>query len=72
MNKNTFKSIGDILAGIISGAVLSIGTDMVLEKFGVFPPIGQGLFVPWMHLLAGFPALIELKAEVKSVAHLRS
>jgi len=32
--KNTFKSAGAILAGIISVFVLSIGTDTVLEKTG--------------------------------------
>ena len=30
-----------MLAGIVVGAVLSIGTDVVLHAAGIFPPIGQ-------------------------------
>ena len=52
MNKNIFKSIGAVIAGIITGAALSIGTDFALEKTGVFPPIGKGIFIWWMLLLA--------------------
>ena len=52
MKKNTLKSIGAILAGMISGAVLSVVTDLVLEKAGIFPPPKPGLFVWWMLLLA--------------------
>ena len=50
--KIIFKSIGAILSGIITGAALSIGTDFVLEKIGIFPPIGQGVFIWWMLALA--------------------
>jgi len=32
------KSIGAIFAGFISVAILSIATDFILEKTGVFPP----------------------------------
>lgn len=35
MNKTTLKSIGAILAGFITGAVLSIGADFLMEKQGV-------------------------------------
>jgi hypothetical protein len=52
MNKNIFKSIGAILGGIIAGAILSIATDFILEKTGVFPPQKSGLFIWWMLLLA--------------------
>ena len=52
MNKNTFKSIGAILAGIIAGAALSIATDVILEKTGVFPAPKPGLFTWWMLLVA--------------------
>ncbi len=52
MNKNIFKSIGAILAGIIVGAILSIGTDFVLETTGVFPSPGKGFFIWWMLMLA--------------------
>jgi len=52
MNKNTFKSIGAVLAGVITIVALSVGTDFVLEKFGIFPAPDQGLFIPWMLMLA--------------------
>jgi len=48
MNKNTFKSIGAVLAGVITIVALSVGTDSVLETLGIFPPPDQGLFIPWM------------------------
>lgn len=35
MNKTTLKSIAAILAGFITGALLSIGTDFLMEKLGV-------------------------------------
>jgi hypothetical protein len=41
MNKNTLKSIGAVLAGLLAGVVLSIGTDVVLHAIGVFPAWGQ-------------------------------
>jgi hypothetical protein len=37
------RSIGAILAGVVVGIVLSLGTDIVLHKIGVFPPWGQSL-----------------------------
>lgn len=46
------KSTGAILAGMLTGALLSIVTDLLLEKAGVFPPSNQGLFIWWMLLLA--------------------
>lgn len=49
---NTAKSIGAILAGFITVFVLSTATDFVLESLGIFPPIGQGIFVTWMLLVA--------------------
>ena len=54
MNKNLFKSAGAIFAGMIAGALLSIGTDLVFEKLNIFPPEGEGLFVWWMLLIALF------------------
>lgn len=43
------RSVLAILAGLIVGAGLSIGTDVVMHATGVFPPMGQpmseGLFV---------------------------
>jgi len=53
MNKRTFKSIGAILAGFIAVFVLSIATDVVLEKLGVFPPQNEpASYVGWMLMLA--------------------
>jgi hypothetical protein len=55
MNKNTFKSIAAVLAGFVTDLVLSIGTDTILEKLGIFPPQNDpGSFVPWMLVLALF------------------
>jgi hypothetical protein len=56
MNKNTLKSIGAILAGVITIAVLSNGTDAILEATGVFPPVKEqmehGFTTAWMVILA--------------------
>jgi hypothetical protein len=41
MNKKTLRSIGAVLAGAVTGIVLSLGTDLVLYAAGVFPPLGQ-------------------------------
>ena len=35
MNNTTLKSIGAILAGFLSGALLSIATDFIMEKSGM-------------------------------------
>ena len=35
MNKTILKSIGAILAGFALGAILSIGTDLLLNKLGI-------------------------------------
>jgi hypothetical protein len=51
MNKNTFKSIGAILAGFITVFVLSVLTDLVLEKLGIFPPQTQPEAYTWWMLL---------------------
>ncbi|SRR5712691_9252255 len=49
MNKNTLRSIGAVLAGALTGILLSVGTDAVLHAAGIFPPSGQrmsdGLFL---------------------------
>lgn len=52
MNKNIFKSIGAVLAGVITIVALSVGTDFVLESLGIFTPPDQGFFTPWMLMLA--------------------
>ena len=35
---NILKSIGAVLAGFVTVVVLSIGTDLLLEALGIFPP----------------------------------
>ncbi len=51
--KNILKSIGAILTGFIAVFVLSVGTDIILEKLGVFPPQGEpGSHAWWMLFLA--------------------
>lgn len=40
MNK-TSKSAGAVLAGMLAGIILSLGTDELLHLAGVFPPWGQ-------------------------------
>ena len=37
------RSIGAVLAGIVAGVVLTLGTDGILHATGVFPPWGQPL-----------------------------
>jgi hypothetical protein len=37
------RSIGAVLAGMLVGIVLSLGTDLVLHKAGVFPPLGDSM-----------------------------
>src|SRR6266850_4257835 len=41
MDNNIGKSTGAVLAGILVGAVLSLGTDVVLHATRVFPPWDQ-------------------------------
>ncbi len=53
MNRNIFRSIGAILAGFITVFVLSVVTDLVLEKIGFFPPATEPeSYVWWMLLIA--------------------
>ena len=37
------RSIGAVLAGMVVGIVLSLCTDVVLHKIGVFPPWGESM-----------------------------
>jgi hypothetical protein len=39
--RNTARSVGAILAGVVVGLVLTLGTDALLHAVGVFPPYGQ-------------------------------
>lgn len=52
MTKNPLKSIGAIVAGIMTIVLLSTGTDILLETLGIFPAPEKGLSVPWMLMLA--------------------
>ena len=49
---NILKGIGAILAGMIFIVVTHMGTDLVLEKLGVFPPPDQGFHITWMVVTA--------------------
>lgn len=46
------KSIGAVLAGILVNVIFSTGTDFILETLGIFPSIGNGLFITWMLAVA--------------------
>ena len=48
----TLKSIGAVLGGFLIVVILSVATDTVLEKAGIFPPPTEGLFITWMLVLA--------------------
>jgi len=52
MNNNTIKSIGAVLAGMITIVALSVGTDWGMEELGIFPPTDKGLAAPWMLMVA--------------------
>lgn len=52
--KNILKSAGAVLAGMVTGAALSIGTDFALSALHVFPPVESRSFLPWMLGLALF------------------
>jgi hypothetical protein len=41
LNMNILKSVGAVLAGVVVGVVLSIGTDSALRAAGIFTPLGQ-------------------------------
>jgi uncharacterized membrane protein len=52
MKSNNLKSIGAVLAGMITIIGLSVGTDFVLESTGIFSPPDQGFLEPWMLAVA--------------------
>jgi hypothetical protein len=51
MNKNTFKSIGAVLAGFITVFVLSLVTDFILQKLDVFPGFKEPSLYTWRMLM---------------------
>jgi ABC-type multidrug transport system permease subunit len=56
LNKKYLRSVGAVLAGLVTIVVLSNGTDTILETTGVFPPLAvqqeQGFDTTWMVALA--------------------
>jgi len=53
------RSINAVLAGMLVGIVLTIGTDIVLHAIGVFPPWGQSM--------AGFDGALLLATVYRTV-----
>jgi hypothetical protein len=53
------RSIAAVLAGMIAGVILTIGTDIVLHAIGVFPPWGQSM--------AGFEGALVLATVYRTV-----
>ena len=49
--RRVVRRIGAVLAGMLTGIILSIGTDLALHATGVFPPWGQPM-VDTLFLLA--------------------
>lgn len=52
MTKETFKNIWAVIAGMLTGIILALATDTILEKLGIFPDPAKGMFITWMLLLA--------------------
>lgn len=53
MNKNLLKSIGAIFLGFVVVLVLSVVTDLILERIGFLPPADQpGKYMAWMLVIA--------------------
>lgn len=46
------RSIGAVLAGLLTIFILSLGTDQVFHSFGVYPPWGQPMRATGLLLLA--------------------
>ena len=42
-SRHTLRSIGAVLAGIVVGIAITLGTDEILHVAGVFPPWGQSM-----------------------------
>ncbi len=52
MNKNVFKSIGAVLLGFVSIAILAAIIDTILQSVKVLPVTGEKKFEDWQSLLA--------------------
>ena len=48
------KSFLALLAGMLAGIVLSIGTDVLLHVIGLFPPLGQPVSSPLLLLATAY------------------
>ncbi len=46
------RSIWAVVVGILVNVVFSTGTDTILEKAGIFPPFGEGIFATRLLALA--------------------
>jgi len=53
------RSIGALLAGMLVGIILTVGTDIVLHVIGVFPP--------WGHSMVGFDGALLLATVYRTV-----
>ena len=42
-SRRVLRRVGAVLAGALTGIVLSIGTDVGLRAMGLFPPLGQAM-----------------------------
>jgi hypothetical protein len=49
--KNTLRNIGAVIAGFLTVAILSVVTDLILERVGILPPATQPEATMWWHLL---------------------
>jgi hypothetical protein len=50
--RRVLRSVGAVLAGFVSVAVLSLVTDQLLHVLNVYPPWGQPMFEPGLNSLA--------------------
>jgi hypothetical protein len=50
--RRLWRSTGAVVAGIVVGAALSLGTDQVLHVLQVYPSWGQPMYDPGLNLLA--------------------
>ena len=39
--RRILRSIGAVIAGMLAGILLSLGTDLLMHAIGYFPPLGQ-------------------------------
>jgi hypothetical protein len=53
------RSVAAVLAGMVVGIILTLGTDIVLHAIGVFPP--------WGHSMVGFDGVLELATVYRTI-----